>query len=84
MGDQTTADQIVTAKSASVIAENLKLALATPSGSITPSTITAMVGINQGSALQPSADVISAVQKLAAVPNIAPYYGAAQTAITSG
>jgi hypothetical protein len=83
MGDQTTADQIVSAKSASVVAENLKLALATPSGSVTPSTITAMVGINQGTALRPSAEVIAAIQKLDAVPNTSPYYGDAQTAITN-
>jgi len=66
MGDQTTADKIVTAKAGSVIAENLKLALATPSASLTPSTITAMVGINQGSALQLAPDVQNVMTALAA------------------
>lgn len=52
MGDQTTADKIVTAKAGTVVAEGKKLALATASGSLTPSTITAMVGIHNGSALK--------------------------------
>lgn len=66
MADSTIADQIVTSKSASVVAENLKLALSTPSGSLTPSTITAMVGINQGSALQLAPDVQSVMTALSA------------------
>jgi hypothetical protein len=61
MGDQTTADNIVTAKAGTVVAENLKLALATASGSLTPSTITAMVGIAQGTALQLAPDVQNAM-----------------------
>lgn len=42
---------LVTAKAGSVIAENLRLSLATPAGSLTPSTITAMAGIANGQAL---------------------------------
>ncbi len=42
---------LVTSKAGSVVAENLKLSLATPAGSITPSTLTAMAGIAQGAAL---------------------------------
>jgi hypothetical protein len=48
---------LVTAKAATVVAENLKLSLATASASLTPSTITAMVGINAGLALQKAQDV---------------------------
>jgi len=51
MGDQTIADNIVTAKAGTVVAEGKKLALATASGSLTPSTITAMIGIHTGNAL---------------------------------
>jgi hypothetical protein len=57
---------LVTAKAGSVVAENLKLSLATPSASLTPSTITAMVGINQGSALQLAPDVQNVMTALAA------------------
>ena len=64
MGDQTTADNIVTAKAGTVVAENLKLALATASGSLTPSTITAMVGINAGSALQLAPDVQNVISSV--------------------
>jgi hypothetical protein len=64
MGDQTTADNIVTAKAGTVVAENLKLALATASGSLTPSTITAMVGINAGTALQLSPEVQNVISSV--------------------
>jgi hypothetical protein len=64
MGDQTTADNIVTAKAGTVVAENLKLALATASGSLTPSTITAMVGINAGTALQLAPEVTEVMGQL--------------------
>jgi len=66
MGDQTTGDNIVTAKAGTVIAENLKLALSTASGSLTPSTITAMVGISAGTALQLAPDVQNVMTALAA------------------
>ena len=52
---------LVTAKAGSVVAENLKLSLATASSSLTPSTITAMVGISQGTALQIAPDVQNAM-----------------------
>jgi hypothetical protein len=55
---------LVTAKAGSVVAENLKLSLATASGSLTPSTITAMVGINQGSALQLAPDVQNVISSV--------------------
>lgn len=83
MGDQTTGDNIVTAKAGTVIAENLKLALSTASGSLTPSTITAMVGIKAGTALQLAPDVQNVMTALAAIPPIDPNYSAAQTALTN-
>lgn len=65
MGDQTTADKIVTAKAGSVVAENLKLALSTAGGSsITPNTIKAMSGISQNAALQLAPSVQDALDKL--------------------
>jgi hypothetical protein len=76
-------DTLVTSKAGTVVAENLKLSLATASGSITPSTVTAMVGINQGSALQLSPDVTSAMSKLSSVSALDPNYAAAQTALTN-
>ena len=67
MSDSTVADNIVTAKAGTVIAENLKLTLSTPGGSsITPNTLTAMVGINQGLALQKAASVTQAESILSA------------------
>ena len=83
MGDQTIADNIVTAKAGGVVAENLKLALSTASGSLTPSTITAMVGISQGSALQLAPDVTATISKLSAVDPLDPLYASAQTALTN-
>jgi hypothetical protein len=65
MGDQTIADNIVTAKAGTVVAENLKLALSTAGGgSITPNTIKAMSGISQNAALQIAPDVQTAMNKL--------------------
>jgi hypothetical protein len=67
MADTTVADNIVTAKAGTVIAENKKLTLSTPSGSsITPNTMTAMVGINQGTALQKAPSVTQAESILSA------------------
>jgi hypothetical protein len=50
-------NNLVTSKAGSVVAEGLKLSLATPAASLTPSTITAMVGIHSGQALQMAPDV---------------------------
>lgn len=86
MGDQTIADNIVTAKAGTVVAENLKLALATPSSSsLTPSTITAMVGINAGTALQLAPDVQNVMTLLAAkaASSDFPANVQAQTALTN-
>lgn len=57
---------LVTTKSATTIIENNTVSLATPSGGLTPSTITAMVGISQGLALQLAPDVQSVMSALAA------------------
>ena len=57
------ADKIVTAKAGTVVAENLKLALTTAGGggsSLTPSVLTAMVGISSNQALQEASDVTEA------------------------
>jgi hypothetical protein len=42
---------LVTAKSSNTVIESMKVALATASAAITPATLTAMVGIKEGSAL---------------------------------
>lgn len=90
-------DKIVTAKAGTVIAENLKLALSTRggSGSLTPSVLTAMVGIANNQALQEAADVTSAKALLQThvsmlSPNVAGYIpgvsgpgNAAASALTS-
>ena len=55
---------LVTAKAGAVVAENLKLSLATPAGSITPSTLTAMVGIAKGEALTLAPKVTSAMSAM--------------------
>lgn len=55
---------LVTAKAGSVIAENMKVSLATAAGALTPSTITAMVGIHNGTALQLAPSVTIALGKL--------------------
>ena len=76
---------LVTAKAGSVIAENLKLSLATPAGALTPSTITAMVGIAQGTALQLAPSVQSAVAGLTAIAGniLHPLYSAATSALSN-
>jgi len=56
---------LVTSKSATSIIEGLKTTLATPAPSLTPSTFTAMIGINQGSALQLAAPVQATMSQLA-------------------
>ena len=55
---------LVTAKAGSVIAENMKVSLATAAGALTPSTITAMVGIHNGTALKLAPTVTTALGKL--------------------
>jgi len=55
---------LVTSKSASTIVNNLKVTLATPAAGLTPSTFTAMIGINQGSALQIAAPVQDTLSQL--------------------
>lgn len=62
---------LVTAKAGSVIAEGLKLSLATPAASLTPSTITAMVGIHSGEALQLAPDVSAVMGDLSFHKNLA-------------
>jgi hypothetical protein len=62
---------LVTAKAGSVVAEGLKLSLATPAASLTPSTITAMVGIHSGQALQMAPDVTAVVNNLTFHRNLA-------------
>jgi len=57
---------LVTTKAGSVIAENLRVSLATPAGSLTPSTITAMAGIANGQALDLAPKVKSAMSALSA------------------
>lgn len=57
---------LVTSKAGSVIAENLKVTLATPGGpsGLSPATITAMVGIAQNQALKIATNVEIAMTKL--------------------
>jgi hypothetical protein len=55
---------LVTAKAGSIIGENLKLSLATPAGSITPATLTAMVGIAKGEALDLAPTVKNAMSAM--------------------
>lgn len=55
---------LVTAKAGSIVGENLKLSLATPAGSITPATLTAMVGISKGEALDLAPTVKNAMTAL--------------------
>jgi len=68
-------ESLVTAKAGSVVSENLKVSLATPSASITPSTLTAMIGLSKGGAIAlPSAttaafsSAISALNAIVAAP----------------
>lgn len=59
---------LVTGKAGTVVAENLKVTLATAgAGSLSPATITAMVGIAQNSALKIADDVQSSMSTLAAI-----------------
>ena len=56
---------LVTGKGATTVVENLKPTLATPAGSITPSTFLAMVGIKNGTALTLGNSVQVTMAKLA-------------------
>lgn len=64
MAGENTAYPLLTAKAGAVIAEGLKLSLATPGGGLTPSTITAMVGIKNGQALDLAPEVKTVMSKL--------------------
>ncbi len=55
---------LVTAKAGSVVAENMKVSLATAAGALTPSTITAMVGIAKGEALTLAPTVTGAMSNM--------------------
>lgn len=55
---------LVTAKAGSVIAENMKVSLATASGGVTPATLTAMVGIAQGGAVNIAPSVTTAISSM--------------------
>ena len=55
---------LATAKSSSTIVEGMKITLATPSASLTPSTVTAMAGLAQGGAIQVSPSVTSAISAM--------------------
>ena len=68
---------LVTSKSSSTLINGLKVTLATPGSGLTPSTFTAMIGINQGSALQLAAPVQATLSQLA---NIAASNSSANTA----
>ena len=58
---------LVTAKGASTVVENLKPTLATPAAGITPSTFLAMVGIKNGTALTLAAPVANAMATLTSI-----------------
>ena len=71
--------QLVTSQAGSVIAENLKVTLGTASAAITPATATAMVGINQGLALDIDANVKASMSKLQEISaNVGGVYSADQ------
>lgn len=75
---------LVTAKAGSVIAEGLKLSLATPGGSLTPATITAMVGISTGQALQFAPEVNTVMTALnKAATNVGGVYSASTVSAAS-
>lgn len=74
---------LVTSKASSVVAQNLKLSLATPAGAITPATITAMAGMAKGGALQVAPAVTSAIAKIQAVAADAFSSGGGNAAILS-
>ncbi len=68
---------LVTSKAGSVVAENMKVSLATAAGALTPSTITAMVGIHNGTALTLPQSVTTARDALAdAKANVGGAYSA--------
>lgn len=74
---------LVTSKASSVIAQNLKVTLATPAGAITPATLTAMAGLAKGGALQVAPSVTNAISlmgtKAAELANTNPTLSAALT-----
>ena len=55
---------LVTSQAGSIVAENQHVTLGTAAGSVTPATVTAMIGINQGTALDLDANVKLAIAKL--------------------
>ena len=72
---------LVTSQAGSVVAENQHVTLGTASGSITPSTAMAMIGINQNVALAIDANVIAAKDKLTTISaNVGGAYSAAEVA----
>ena len=76
---------LVTAKSSNTVIESMKVALATASAAITPATLTAMVGIKDGSALALPTSVTGAMSSLGAITGniLHPLYGAASAALTN-
>jgi hypothetical protein len=76
---------LVTSKASSTVVESMKVALATASAAITPATLTAMVGIKDGSALALPASVTGAMSSLGAITGniLHPLYGAASAALTN-
>jgi hypothetical protein len=76
---------LVTAKAGTVIAENMKVSLATAAGALTPSTITAMVGIHNGTALKLPQSVTDVVNKLTPIAGniLHPFHIEANTALTN-
>lgn len=85
---------LVTSKTGSIIAENFKVSLATATSSLTPATITSMVGIANGEALQLAPAVTNAMSVLThhagLIPNSAGYIsgvsgagGTAETTLSS-
>jgi len=75
---------LVTSKASSVITQNLKVTLATPAGSITPATITAMAGLAKGGALQVAPSVTGAISAMGtAASNFANTNPALSASLTS-
>ena len=74
---------LVDSKAATSVVEGLKITLATASKSLTPSTLTAMIGISSGSAFQIAPSAQSAVSKLSAIPISDPNYANAQACLTN-
>ena len=72
---------LVTSQAGSVVAENQHVTLGTASGSITPSTAMAMIGINQNVALAIDANVTAAKDKLTTISaNVGGSYSADEVA----